>query len=67
MPDASMLRDSTQIIVPRTTIDELEARLDERFMVTIVEETDSTCRIIGSPVVIKDVSEFLSTRGVNLR
>ncbi|WP_247729324.1 hypothetical protein [Halovivax limisalsi] len=67
MPDASMLRDSTQIVVPRETIDRLESQLDDRFTVTIVEESDSTCRIIGSPVVIKDVSEYLSTRGVALR
>lgn len=67
MPDASMLRDSTQIVVPRPTIDRLEPQLDERFTVTIVEESESTCRIIGSPIVIKDVSAFLSTRGVPLR
>lgn len=67
MPDASMLRDSTQIVVPRAILDELDTQLDDRFTVTIVPETDSTYRIIGSPVVIKDVSEFLSTRGINLR
>ena len=67
MPSASMLRDSTQIVLPRTTLDELEVRLDDRFTVTVVDEPDGYCRIIGSPVEIKDVSEFLSTRGVNLR
>ena len=67
MPDASMLRDSTQIVVSRAILDELDTQIDDRFTVTIVPETDSTYRIIGSPVVIKDVSEFLSTRGINLR
>ncbi|MFC3958157.1 hypothetical protein [Halovivax cerinus] len=67
MPSASMLRDSTQIVVGRATLDELDVQLDERFTVTVVSEPGDRYRIIGSPVEIKDVSEFLSTRGVNLR
>lgn len=67
MPSASMLRDSTQIVLERTTLDDLDVQLDERFTVTVVSEPENQYRIIGSPVEIKDVTEFLSTRGVNLR
>ncbi|ELZ08421.1 hypothetical protein C479_13818 [Halovivax asiaticus JCM 14624] len=67
MPSASMLRDSTQIVIRRATLDDLDVQLDDRFTVTVVAESDEYYRIIGSPVEIKDVTEFLSTRGVNLR
>lgn len=67
MPSASTLRDSTQIVIGRATLDDLDVQLDERFTVTVVTESDDSYRIIGSPVEIKDVTEFLSTRGVNLQ
>ncbi|WP_290812816.1 hypothetical protein [Halovivax sp.] len=67
MVTPSMLRDSTQIVLPREALDGLDAQLDEQFTVTIVPETEATYRIIGSPVVIKDVNEFLAKRGVSIR
>jgi hypothetical protein len=64
MPEPAQLRDSTQIVLPRETLEGLEATLDEEFTVTVVPEGDDRCRIIGSPVEIKDVSEFLARRGI---
>ncbi|MDG5759744.1 hypothetical protein QA600_10365 [Natronococcus sp. A-GB1] len=64
MPEPAQLRDSTQIVLPRETLEGLESRLDEEFTVTVVPEDDDRCRIIGSPVEITDVSEFLTRRGV---
>lgn len=66
MPDPSKLRDSTQIVLPRTDLDGLEAQLDDEFTVTVFEETEGYYRIIGSPVEIKRVSEFLARHGVSL-
>ncbi|WP_394742285.1 VNG_1110C family protein [Natronococcus roseus] len=64
MPEPAQLRDSTQIVLPCETLEGLESRLDEEFTVTVVSEDDDRCRIIGSPVEITDVSEFLTRRGV---
>ncbi|WP_293032657.1 hypothetical protein [Natronococcus sp.] len=64
MPAPAQLRDSTQIVLPRETLEGLETRLDEEFTVTVVSEDDDRRRIIGSPVEIKDVSEFLARRGI---
>ena len=65
MPDAASLRDSTQILLPTETLDELRGDLEERFTVTVVEE-GATARIIASPVEIKGVIEFLTRRGVTV-
>ena len=65
MPDPSTLRDSTQIVLPCDALDGLRPALDERFTLTIVS-TDGQCRIIGSPVEIKAVSEFLVRQGVGV-
>jgi len=64
MPDPSRLRDSTQIVVPRAALAEVRDDLEREFAVTVVDG-DATCRIIGSPVEIKAVSQFLSRRGVS--
>ncbi|MFP8952827.1 hypothetical protein ACLI4Z_07635 [Natrialbaceae archaeon A-arb3/5] len=64
MPDPSRLRDSTQIVLPRETLEGIEPQLDDEFTVTVFQETDDYCRIIGSPVEIKAASEFLSRRGI---
>ncbi|MDG5821496.1 hypothetical protein [Natronococcus sp. A-GB7] len=64
MPEPAQLRDSTQIVLPRETLEGLEGRLDEEFTVTVVPEGDDRRRIIGSPVEITDVSEFLARRGI---
>lgn len=65
MPDPVSLRDSTQIVLPRETLDGLDDELNERFTVTIVD--DDHCRIIGSPVEIKKASDFLARNGVSMR
>ncbi|MFC4245527.1 hypothetical protein ACFOZ7_00665 [Natribaculum luteum] len=67
MPEPSKLRDSTQIVLPREAIHGLEAQLDDEFTVTIFDETDDYCRIIGSPVEIKRASKFLARHGVSMR
>ena len=65
MPDPSRLRDSTQIVLPCEELDGLRSTLDAEFTVSVADD-DGWCRIIGSPVEIKRVSEFLARRGVTL-
>ncbi|WP_408958028.1 hypothetical protein [Natrinema sp. 74] len=67
MPDASQLRDSTQIVLSREILEGLEPRLDDEFTVSVVSEGDDRCRIIGSPVEIKAASEYLARNGVSVR
>ncbi|MGM0606377.1 MAG: hypothetical protein ACQETB_12000 [Halobacteriota archaeon] len=67
MPDPSRLRDSTQIVLPRDALDGMRDRLESEFTVTIFEADCGICRIIGSPVEIKAVSDFLSRHGITLR
>lgn len=66
MPDAAMLRDSTEILLPESAMDGLRDELEARFTVTILEE-DARVRIVGSPVEIKDASRFLSRHGISLQ
>ncbi|WP_207587716.1 hypothetical protein [Halomontanus rarus] len=66
MPDPSSLRDSTQIILPQQALCGLEAQLDDEFTVTIFDENEEYCRIIGSPIEIKQVNDFLARHGVSL-
>jgi len=63
MADVSRLRDSTQILLPRGALEGIHEDLEERFVVTVCRE-DERVRIIGSPVEIKDASEFLARNGV---
>lgn len=63
MPDPSSLRDSTQIVLPQRALDEVRHEVQARFTVT-VQELDDTARIIASPVVIKELTDFLVQRGV---
>ena len=65
MTDAARLRDSTQILLPESALEGLRADLEERFVVTVRRE-QRRVRIIGSPVEIKDVSEFLARNGVRV-
>lgn len=65
MPDPSKLRDSTQIVLPSDALDGFREDIDERFVVTILEEGE-LLRIVGSPVEIKSVSEYLARQGVSL-
>lgn len=65
MSGPSSYRDSTQIVLPWERLDGLRCELESEFTVTIREE-DETVRIIGSPVVIKRVSQYLVRHGVSL-
>lgn len=66
MPDPTTLRDSTQIVLRREALCGLESQLADEFAVTVFEENEEYCRIVGSPTEIKDASRFLARRGVSL-
>lgn len=66
MPNPSRLRDSTQIVLRQDALCGLETQLDDEFTVTIFDENDDYCRIIGSPIEIKQASDFLARHGVAL-
>jgi hypothetical protein len=67
MGDPSTYRDSTQIVLPESTLEELDTDLEAEFMVSVFEPEDAdVVRIIGSPVVIKEVSDFLARQGIHL-
>jgi hypothetical protein len=63
MPGAERLRDSTQIELPASALDGVDACLEAEFAVTVSHEAELV-RIIGSPVAIKAVSDFLARSGV---
>ncbi|WP_336002495.1 hypothetical protein [Halorientalis halophila] len=66
MPDAALLRDSTQILLPERALDGLREDLEHRFTLTIRTEEDGV-RILGSPVEIKEASAYLSRNGVSIQ
>jgi len=66
MTDAAMLRDSTEILLPETAIEGLRDELEERFTLTILTE-EARVRIVGSPVEIKDASQFLTRNGISVQ
>lgn len=65
MSDVARLRDSTQILLPSDALAGLRTDVEERFTVTVRCE-QSGVRIIGSPVEIKAVSDFLARNGVTI-
>jgi hypothetical protein len=65
MSEVARLRDSTQILLPTGTLDTLQEDLENQFTVTVRTE-DSQVRIIGSPVEIKSVSDFLTRNGITV-
>lgn len=65
MTDATRLRDSTQILLPESALEGLQEEVESRFVVTVRSE-QCRVRIIGSPVEIKSVSEFLTRNGVTV-
>lgn len=67
MPDPSTLRDSTQIVLPQDSLGGLEAQLLDEFTVSVFDENETHCRIIGSPLEIKEASQFLARHGVRLQ
>jgi len=60
---AARFRDSTQIVLPGDALVGLRSTIDERFVVTVRQESNLV-RIIGRPTDIKQVSQFLSRNGV---
>jgi hypothetical protein len=67
MPDPVQLRDSTQIVLPCETLEGLDVDITDEFTVTVTDAGEGMCRIVGSPVVIKDVSNVLARAGVSVR
>ena len=65
MATPSRFRDSTQIVLPWETLDDLCGDLESEFTVTVHDE-GCVARIIGSPVTIKEVSDYLARHGVSL-
>ena len=65
MTNPSSLRDSTQIVLPRSSLDGMREDLESEFMVTLFDH-DEVTRIIGSPLVIKEVTRYLGRQGVNV-
>ena len=63
MVDADRFRDSTQILLPAGALNGIRDELESRFTVTVRTE-DERIRIIGSPVEIKDVGDFLAINGI---
>ena len=63
MADASTFRDSTQILLPREALEAVREDLERQFTVTVLDSDPA--RIIGSPVEIKSVNEFLVRHGVS--
>jgi hypothetical protein len=63
MTEVARLRDSTQILLPTEALTAIETDLEEEFMVSVRNE-DGHVRIIGSPVVIKSVCDFLARNGI---
>jgi hypothetical protein len=63
MTEVARLRDSTQILLPTGSLAAIETDLEEEFMVSVRDE-DGHVRIIGSPVVIKSVCDFLARNGI---
>ncbi|PSP27131.1 hypothetical protein BRC65_07600 [Halobacteriales archaeon QH_2_65_14] len=65
MNDVARLRDSTQILLPSGALAGLREDVEEEFTVTVRRE-ESGVRIIGSPVEIKGVSNFLARNGITV-
>ena len=65
MTDVARLRDSTQILLPTGALSGIRGELEERFEVTVRRE-ERRIRIIGSPVEIKSVSDYLARNGVTV-
>ncbi|MFC6836016.1 VNG_1110C family protein [Halomarina ordinaria] len=63
MSDAERFRDSTQIVLPVGALDGLRRTIERDFTLTLHEQGDAL-RIIGSPVEIKEASDWLARKGV---
>ena len=65
MANADRFRDSTQILLPKEALDGVRCDLEDRFTVSVHCE-GALVRIIGSPVEIKEASDFLAMNGISV-
>ena len=63
MTNVNWILDNTQIVLPTGTLDDYHGELEQRFMITIVDEQD-TNQLIGSPVVIPEVRKWLISKRI---
>lgn len=61
--DASWFRDATEIVLPIGVLDEYREELECQFMITVVNKQDTT-HLVGSPVVIPEVHDWLISKGI---
>lgn len=66
MSNSTRLRDSTEIVLPCDSLEEFRDDLESEFTVTVFTPPTGECRIIGSPVEIKAVSDYLARHGISL-
>lgn len=66
MPDPATFRDSTQIVLPEDALTDVRESIESEFTVTVCCAEEDSCRIIGSPVEIKRLSNYLARRGVSI-
>ncbi|MGM0592312.1 MAG: hypothetical protein ACQETI_11930 [Halobacteriota archaeon] len=66
MTDAATFRDSTEIVLPCDSLTELREELETEFTITVFTAESNRCRIIGSPVEIKAVNDYLARHGVSV-
>ena len=65
MGDPGSFRDATQIVVPVSALSDIRADVEAEFRVTVLDDGEYA-RIIGSPLVIKEVGDFLARHGISL-
>ncbi|WP_266083207.1 VNG_1110C family protein [Haladaptatus caseinilyticus] len=63
MTDASWFRDATEIVLPIGVLDEYRDELECQFMIPVVNKQDTT-HLIGSPVVIPEVRDWLVSKKI---
>jgi len=67
-PDAETLRDSTEIRLPRDSLAPFREHVESEFAVSVFDddrrESGPACRIVGSPVAIREVGTYLARHGV---
>jgi hypothetical protein len=68
MPDPARLRDSTQIVLPCAVLNGVRSEIERKFTVTIYSrDGEEMCKIIASPVEIKQVADFLTRHGISVQ
>lgn len=67
MSNSTRFRDSTEIVLPCNSMEEFRDDLEAEFTVTMFNPPEGDCRIIGSPVEIKAVNDYLARHGLTLQ